>query len=57
MTNNDNRSTYWLPFALVCSLFFLWGLANSLNGSLIRHFQFALDLKRWQAGEVDSAFY
>ena len=57
MTNNDNRSTYWLPFALVCSLFFLWGLANSLNGSLIRHFQFALDLKRWQAGVVDSAFY
>ncbi len=56
MTNHD-RSSYWLPFALVCSLFFLWGLANSLNGSLIRHFQFALDLKRWQAGIVDSAFY
>lgn len=51
------RNSYWLPFALVCSLFFLWGLANSLNGSLIRHFQFALDLKRWQAGIVDSAFY
>jgi len=35
----------------------MWGIANSLNGSLIRHFQFALDLKRWQAGIVDSAFY
>ncbi|MCS6930183.1 MAG: L-fucose:H+ symporter permease [Saprospiraceae bacterium] len=57
MTNESHRNTYWLPFALVCSLFFLWGLANSLNGSLIRHFQFALDLKRWQAGIVDSAFY
>ncbi len=57
MTNTDNRNPYWLPFTLVCSLFFLWGLANSLNGSLIRHFQFALDLKRWQAGIVDSAFY
>ncbi len=57
MTDTDNRNPYWLPFALVCSLFFLWGLANSLNGSLIRHFQFALDLKRWQAGIVDSAFY
>jgi MFS transporter, FHS family, L-fucose permease len=53
-TNNK----YLLPFALVCSLFFLWGIANALNGSLIRHFQFALDLKeRWQAGLVDSAFY
>ncbi len=53
----DSRK-YLIPFALVCSLFFLWGIANALNGSLIRHFQFALDLKeRWQAGLVDSAFY
>ncbi len=60
MTTPDpspRRNPYFLPFALVCSLFFLWGIANSLNGSLIRHFQFALDLKRWQAGIVDSAFY
>ncbi len=56
-TSSTNRNPYLLPFALVCSLFFLWGIANSLNGSLIRHFQFALDLKRWQAGIVDSAFY
>lgn len=53
----STRNPYLIPFALVCSLFFLWGIANSLNGSLIRHFQFALDLKRWQAGIVDSAFY
>jgi FHS family L-fucose permease-like MFS transporter len=56
-TPAKSRNPYLLPFALVCSLFFLWGIANSLNGSLIRHFQFALDLKRWQAGIVDSAFY
>lgn len=56
-TTSSSRNPYLLPFALVCSLFFLWGIANSLNGSLIRHFQFALDLKRWQAGIVDSAFY
>jgi MFS transporter, FHS family, L-fucose permease len=55
--NSSGKNPYLLPFALVCSLFFLWGIANSLNGSLIRHFQFALDLKRWQAGIVDSAFY
>lgn len=57
MNQSPTRNPYLLPFALVCSLFFLWGIANSLNGSLIRHFQFALDLKRWQAGIVDSAFY
>ncbi len=56
-SSTPGRNPYLLPFALVCSLFFLWGIANSLNGSLIRHFQFALDLKRWQAGIVDSAFY
>lgn len=55
--STSGRNPYLVPFALVCSLFFLWGIANSLNGSLIRHFQFALDLKRWQAGIVDSAFY
>ena len=57
MNQSTSRNPYLIPFALVCSLFFLWGIANSLNGSLIRHFQFALDLKRWQAGVVDSAFY
>src|SRR6187549_4268256 len=48
---------YLLPFVLVTSLFFLWGLANSMNGTLIKHFQTALNLDRAQAGVVDSAFY
>ncbi len=50
-------SSYGMAMALVTSLFFLWGLANSLNGTLIKHFQTALDLNRGQAGFVDSAFY
>ena len=54
---NQNKNGYLIPFILVTSLFFLWGLANSLNGSLIKHFQTALDLSRAQAGIVDSAFY
>ncbi|GAB2800580.1 L-fucose:H+ symporter permease [Rhabdobacter roseus] len=49
--------SYLLPLILVTSLFFLWGLANSLNGSLIKQFQIALDLNRFQAGVVDLAFY
>ncbi|MCB0620509.1 MAG: MFS transporter, partial [Saprospiraceae bacterium] len=53
----SKRKTFLIPFALVTSLFFLWGIANSLNGILINHFQLALDLKRWQAGLVDFAFY
>lgn len=51
------KGNYWLPLVLVTSLFFLWGLANSLNGTLIKHFQTALQLTRAQAGIVDSAFY
>jgi len=53
----DPGKSYLGPFMLVTSLFFLWGLANSLNGTLIKHFQTALDLNRAQAGIVDSAFY
>jgi MFS transporter, FHS family, L-fucose permease len=49
--------SYLIPFTLVTSLFFLWGIANSLNGTLIKHFQTALQLTRAQAGIVDSAFY
>lgn len=53
----DPNTSYLLPFSLVTSLFFLWGIANSMNGTLIKHFQTALNLNRAQAGIVDSAFY
>lgn len=56
-STSSSRNPYLIPFALVCSLFFLWGLANSLNGSLVKQFQTALNLDRAQAGFVDSAFY
>lgn len=54
---SSEKKSYVLPLILVTSLFFLWGLANSLNGTLIKHFQTALNLNRAQAGIVDSAFY
>lgn len=57
LTTEPNGKSYLLPFILVTSLFFLWGIANSLNGTLIKHFQTALNLNRAQAGIVDSAFY
>ncbi|HZY80424.1 MAG TPA: L-fucose:H+ symporter permease [Cyclobacteriaceae bacterium] len=56
-TASPGNRSYVLAFILVTSLFFLWGLANSLNGTLIKHFQTALNLNRAQAGIVDSAFY
>jgi FHS family L-fucose permease-like MFS transporter len=55
--SSGEKGNYLIPLILVTSLFFLWGLANSLNGSLIKQFQIALDLSRFQAGVIDFAFY
>jgi FHS family L-fucose permease-like MFS transporter len=45
------------PFILVTSLFFLWGIPNSLNDVLIRQFMKSFALNRFAAGLVQSAFY
>jgi FHS family L-fucose permease-like MFS transporter len=52
----QNRQ-YYLPIALIVSLFFLWGVANNLNDVLITQFRNAFDLADWQSGLVQSAFY
>lgn len=57
LSQSKDNTNYLLPFILVTSLFFLWGLANSLNGTLVKQFQIALDLQRWQANIVETAFY
>jgi MFS transporter, FHS family, L-fucose permease len=46
-----------VPFALIVTLFFLWGLANNLNDILITQFKKAFTLSDFQAGLVQSAFY
>jgi FHS family L-fucose permease-like MFS transporter len=48
---------YYLPIALIVSLFFLWGVANNLNDVLIAQFRRTFDLADWQSGLVQSAFY
>jgi len=53
---NEHRR-YYLPIALIVSLFFLWGVANNLNDVLIAQFRKAFDLADWQSGLVQSAFY
>ena len=44
-------------FALIASLFFLWGVANNLNDILIKQFKNAFELSDFKAGLVQSAFY
>ena len=46
-----------IPFILVTVLFFLWGIPNNLNDVLIRHFMKSLEITRFRAGLVQSAFY
>ncbi|MGQ7188207.1 hypothetical protein ACUODJ_36295, partial [Escherichia sp. HC-CC] len=36
--------SYIIPFALLCSLFFLWAVANNLNDILLPQFQQAFTL-------------
>lgn len=46
-----------LPFILVTTLFFMWGIPNNLNGVLIKQFMKSMELSRFQAGLIQSAFY
>lgn len=48
---------YLFPFALVCSLFLLWGIANKLNGALIAQFQPVFAISQLQALLVETAFF
>ncbi|STI88033.1 L-fucose permease [Escherichia coli] len=48
--------SYIIPFALLCSLFFLWAVANNLNDILLPQFQQAFTLTNFQAGLIQSAF-
>ncbi|MBF7957389.1 L-fucose:H+ symporter permease [Rahnella victoriana] len=48
---------YAIPFALLCSLFFLWAVANNLNDILLPQFQQAFTLNNFQAGLIQSSFY
>jgi len=46
-----------IPFVLVTTLFFMWGIPNNLNGVLIKQFMKSMEISRFQAGLIQSAFY
>lgn len=56
-SSDPNRKFYLIPFILITSLFFLWGLANILNSALIAHFQPVFNIGRTEAMLVETAFY
>ena len=54
---NSTSQNYLIPFILITSLFFMWGIANNLNGILIPHLRKALQLSNMQSTFVDTAVY
>jgi MFS transporter, FHS family, L-fucose permease len=46
-----------VAIALVTSLFFLWAIAHNLNDILIKQFEKALSLSRFEASFIQIAFY
>lgn len=55
--HSSSGKNYLLPFILVTSIFFMWGVANTLNSILIKQFQKSFDLSDFQSGMVQAAFY
>jgi FHS family L-fucose permease-like MFS transporter len=52
-----SKNKYLLPFILITSLFFCWGLIHNLDSVLIPHLRKAFRLNTFQSSLVDSAVY
>jgi FHS family L-fucose permease-like MFS transporter len=52
-----SKVKFMLPFVLITSLFFLWGIAHNMNPILIPHLKKACQLTDMQSAFIDSAFY
>ncbi|QNL52277.1 L-fucose:H+ symporter permease [Olivibacter sp. SDN3] len=52
-----SKNPYLLPFILVTSLFFLWGMAHNLDSILIPHLKKACNLSNMQSALVDTAVF
>src|SRR3954469_24345599 len=51
------KNPYLIPFILVTSLFFLWGMAHNLDSVLIPHLKKACELNNRQSTLIDTAVY
>ncbi|KQR70940.1 L-fucose:H+ symporter permease [Pedobacter sp. Leaf176] len=53
----SSRKKYLLPFILVVSLFFLWGMAHNLDSILIPHLKKACNLSNSQSTLIDTSVF
>lgn len=56
-TQTQASKKYLVPFILVTSLFFLWGMAHNLDSILIPHLKKACELNNRQSTLVDTAVF
>ncbi|MEO7978301.1 L-fucose:H+ symporter permease [Flavobacterium sp.] len=56
-TERERGNKYLLPFILITSLFFLWGMAHGLDGILIPHLKKACQLNNSQSTLIDTAIF
>ena len=54
---NSSGKSYLLPFILVISLFFLWGMAHNLDSILIPHLKKACNLNNSQSTLIDTSVF
>ena len=55
--NQSGSKQYLLPFILILSLFFLWGLAHNLDSILIPHLKKACQLNNRQSTLIDTSVF
>ncbi|MCP2028339.1 FHS family L-fucose permease-like MFS transporter [Flavobacterium sp. HSC-32F16] len=55
--NEGGKTNYLLPFILITSLFFLWGMAHGLDGILIPHLKKACELNNRQSTLIDTSIF
>ena len=53
----SNKPNYKLPFILITSLFFLWGLANNMTDTLLAAFKRIMSMTDAQTSLIQVAFY
>jgi MFS transporter, FHS family, L-fucose permease len=53
----STKNKYLVPFILISSLFFFWGVIHNLNSTLIPHLRKAFQLNTLQSSLIDSAVY
>src|SRR5438132_868500 len=54
---DGSKNKYIVPFILVTSLFFLWGMAHNLDSILIPHLKKACELNNRQSTLVDTSVF